>query len=40
MISPYVPYYTTNLKVREIESGNTQNTVGYMYASLIEDRLW
>lgn len=37
---PYIPYYTTNLKVREIESGNTGNTVGYMYASLIEDTLW
>lgn len=37
---PYSPYYSTNLKVREIESGNTKNTVGYMYASLIEDTLW
>lgn len=37
---PYIPYYTTNLKVREIESGNTGNTVGYMYATQIEDRLW
>lgn len=37
---PYIPYYTTNLKVRAIESGNSCNTVGYMYASQIEDRLW
>lgn len=37
---PYIPYYSTNLNVRKIESGNTKNTVGYMYASLIEDALW
>ena len=37
---PYIPYYTTNLKVRGIESGNDCNTVGYMYASQIEERLW
>ena len=37
---PYIPYYTVNMKVREIESGNTMKTVGYMYASQIEDRLW
>ena len=37
---PYIPYYTTNLKVRGIESGNDCNTVGSMYASQIEERLW
>lgn len=37
---PYLPYYTTNLKVRAIESGNRYNTVGYMYASQIEETLW
>lgn len=37
---PYIPYYTTNLKVRAIESGNISDTVGYMYASQIEERLW
>lgn len=37
---PYVSYYTTNLKVREIESGNHCKTVGYMYAPQIEDNLW
>jgi LmbE family N-acetylglucosaminyl deacetylase len=37
---PYIPYYTTNLKVREIESGNTMKTVGYMYAGLIENNLF
>lgn len=37
---PYIPYYTTNLRVRAIESGNTSNTVGYMYASQIEECLW
>ncbi|MFV0466015.1 MAG: PIG-L deacetylase family protein [Lachnospiraceae bacterium] len=37
---PYIPYYTTNLKVRMIESGNTCDTVGYMYASQIEENLW
>lgn len=37
---PYVSYYTTNLKVREIESGNHCRTVGYMYAPQIEKDLW
>lgn len=37
---PYIPYYTTNMRVRQIESDNTAKTVGYMYASQIEDRLW
>lgn len=37
---PYSLYYSTNLKVREIESGNIKSTVGYMYASLIENTLW
>ncbi len=37
---PYQQYYHTNLKVREIESGNSGNTVCYMYASLIQNKLW
>ncbi len=37
---PYISYYTTNLKVREIESGNYRKTVGYMYAPQIEENLW
>lgn len=37
---PYIPYYTTNMKVRAVESGNAMKTVGYMYASQIEDSLW
>ena len=37
---PYIPYYTTNGKVREIESGNRNFTVCYMYASLIERELF
>ncbi len=37
---PYVSYYMTNLKVREIESGNHCRTVGYMYAPQIEHQLW
>lgn len=37
---PYIPYYTTNLRVRAIESGSTSDTVGYMYASQIEECLW
>jgi len=36
---PYIPYYTTNGKVRAIESGNRDFTVCYMYASLIERQL-
>jgi len=37
---PYIPYYTTNGKVRAIESGNRNFTVCYMYASLIERELF
>ena len=37
---PYIPYYTTNGKVRQIESGSKGFTVNYMYASLIEHTLW
>jgi LmbE family N-acetylglucosaminyl deacetylase len=37
---PYIPYYTTNGKVRAIESNNRGFTVCYMYASLIENRLF
>lgn len=37
---PYIPYYTTNGKVRQIESGSVGFTVNYMYASLIEHELW
>lgn len=37
---PYLPYYSTNLKVRQIESGSDGKTVGYMYASLIEKDVW
>ena len=37
---PYIPYYTTNGKVRQIESGSDGFTVNYMYASLIENQLW
>lgn len=37
---PYQPYYSTNVKVRQIESNNTGYTVTYMYASLIEPTLW
>jgi len=37
---PYSSYYTTNLKVREIESGNHCKTVAYMYAPQIENSLW
>ena len=37
---PYQQYYPTNLKVREIESGNSGKTVCYMYASLIQNQLW
>jgi LmbE family N-acetylglucosaminyl deacetylase len=37
---PYIPYYTTNGKVRAIESNNGKFTVCYMYASLIEHQLF
>lgn len=37
---PYYPYYSNNLKVRRIESNNDGPTVAYMYASLIENKLW
>lgn len=37
---PYLSYYTTNGKVRQIESGSSGFTVNYMYASLIENELW
>jgi len=37
---PYNDYYTTIGKVRQIESNNTGFTVAYMYASLIENKLW
>jgi len=37
---PYIPYYTTNGKVRQIECGSSGFTVNYMYASLIENELW
>lgn len=37
---PYIPYYTTNGKVRQIECGSDGFTVNYMYASLIEHELW
>lgn len=37
---PYLPYYTTMGKVRQIESGGDGYTVAYMYASLIENELW
>ncbi len=37
---PYLPYYTTNGKVRQIESNAKMFTVCYMYASLIENELW
>jgi LmbE family N-acetylglucosaminyl deacetylase len=37
---PYSPYYTTNGKVRAIESSNNKFTVCYMYASLIENQLF
>ena len=37
---PYIPYYTTNGKVRQIECGSNGFTVNYMYASLIENELW
>jgi hypothetical protein len=37
---PYRPYYTTNGKVRTVESGGKDFTVCYMYASLIEHKLF
>jgi hypothetical protein len=37
---PYLPYYTTNGKVRAIESGGRRFTVCYMYASLTENDLF
>ncbi len=37
---PYYPYYSTIGKVRQIESNNSGYTVAYMYASLIENKLW
>ncbi|NLM12453.1 MAG: PIG-L family deacetylase [Epulopiscium sp.] len=37
---PYTEYYPTIGKVRQIESNNTGFTAVYMYASLIENKLW
>ena len=37
---PYLDYYPTNLKVRQIEANSSGKTVCYMYASLIENELW
>ena len=37
---PYNDYYSTIGKVRKIESNNDGFTVAYMYASLIENKLW
>ena len=37
---PYRPYYTTNGKVRAVESGSRDFTVCYMYASLVERELF
>jgi len=37
---PYNSYYSTIGKVRQIESNNDGFTVAYMYASLIEGKLW
>ena len=37
---PYNSYYSTIGKVRQIESNNDGYTVAYMYASLIENKLW
>jgi LmbE family N-acetylglucosaminyl deacetylase len=37
---PYYSYYSTIGKVRQIESNNNEYTVAYMYASLIENKLW
>ncbi|HVI42290.1 MAG TPA: PIG-L family deacetylase [Anaerovoracaceae bacterium] len=37
---PYYSYYSTMGKVRQIESNHDGYTVAYMYASLIENKLW
>jgi len=37
---PYIPYYTTNGKVRAVESGSGGFTVCYMYASLVEQEIF
>ncbi|AEE91863.1 LmbE family protein [Tepidanaerobacter acetatoxydans Re1] len=37
---PYIPYYTNNGRIRQIESNSSKFTVCYMYASLIENKLW
>ncbi|MFZ7131769.1 MAG: PIG-L deacetylase family protein [Eubacteriales bacterium] len=37
---PYYTYYSNMGKVRQIESNNNGYTVAYMYASLIENKLW
>ena len=37
---PYREYYPTNGRVRQIESNSKGYTVAYMYASLIENKLW
>ena len=37
---PYQQYYSTNLKIREIEANSSGKTVCYMYASLIENQIW
>ncbi len=37
---PYYSYYSTIGKVRQLESNNNGYTVAYMYASLIENKLW
>lgn len=37
---PYMPYYTNNGRIRQIESNSSKFTVCYMYASLIENKLW
>jgi LmbE family N-acetylglucosaminyl deacetylase len=37
---PYKDYYSTIGNVRQIESNNDGFTVAYMYASLIENKLW
>lgn len=37
---PYKQYYSTIGRVRQIESNNDGYTVAYMYASLIQSKLW
>ena len=37
---PYSDYYTTNGKIRAVESGNKDFTVCYMYAGLIEQEIF